>query len=83
VADPEIVEWALAGWQAHVFSGTTTCVCGYPPTTAPDWDRHRMDAAIDSVADWLAGRASSTLTADPFRLAADWAADRMRGGGSG
>jgi len=78
MADATAVDAALTAQRLHVFADTSTCQCGYGPETAPDWNRHRMDVALDAVADWLAGHTSPALHGDPFVLAADWASGLLR-----
>jgi ribosomal protein S27AE len=46
----EVVDVALEAQREHIFATTSTCVCGYAPMDGPDWERHRMEAALNAVA---------------------------------
>lgn len=45
----ELVDLAMAARDEHVFMNTTTCTCGFKPSTSVDWERHRMGVALDAV----------------------------------
>lgn len=75
VINPQILVAALAGWSRHEYVDATTCVCGYPPAHATDWDLHRLSAALAAVADEIGSRAGPVLANQPDRMATGFARD--------
>ena len=45
---PEAYEAADQARRRHVFATTSTCFCGFMPTTGKDWDAHLVRVAVDA-----------------------------------